>query len=338
MKLVVNNPQALGIPRRRYDVDKDGTNASLLGRWLDCREKARLYLLGWAPRRIGSGRVLGVIIHGVNDEIYSAYQNGDLDCLPSPKRIRKEIARMEKRWKQSNPRADADTLQTLELQCAMAEAILPVYYQFWHKDLTHTDWMSLEHKFKVPLANTHLIGRMDGNFKPVKGRKVLWLFETKTKSRIADERKGQHNTLVDILPFELQTNLYLGAMVVLYGQDPGGLLMNVIRRPGLRLKKGEGPRAFAERVARDVRKRPEFYFHRIRMSVDHQDLLRIRKEHEALVQDFVQWAKGRGFHYRNSNQCENKYGTCEYLGICSRGDYTNMYQRKPRVRDVEEEL
>lgn len=333
MKLVVNNP--LGIPSKRYDVDKDGVNASLLGRWMDCREKARLYLLGWTPRRIGSGRVFGVIIHGVNDEIYSAYQNGDLEALPSRKRILREITKMEKRWKESNPRADADTLQTLELQIALAEAILPVYYQFWHKDLTHTDWMSLEHKFKVPVANTRLIGRMDGNFKPVKGKKVLWLFETKTKSRIGEKGEG---SLVDILPHDLQANLYLGAMVVIYGEEPGGLLLNIIRRPGQRLKKGEGPKAFAERVAADVRKRPEYYFIRIRMSVDRSDLTKVRKEHDSLIRDFVQWAKGKGYHYRNSNQCENKYGVCEYLGICGRNDYSGMYQRKPRVRDVEEEL
>lgn len=331
MRLVVSNP--LGIPPKRYDVDQDGVNASLLGRWLSCREKARLYLLGWAPKRISQGRIFGVIVHGVNDEIYSAYQNGELDSLPSRKRILREIAKMESRWRKSNPRADASSLQTLEMQCALAEAVLPIYFQFWHKDLTHTDWMALEHKFKTPIANTHLIGRMDGNFKPLKGKKVIWLLETKTKSHIPE-----HGGIVDILPHELQVNLYLGAMVALYKEEPGGVILNIIRRPNLRQKKSEGPKAFAERVANDVRKRPEFYFMRVRMSVDRKDLDRIRREHEGLVRDFVQWAKGKGYHYRNSNECENKYGQCEYLGICSRGDYTGMYQRKPRVRDVEEEL
>jgi hypothetical protein len=333
MKLVISNP--LGIPAKRYDVDKDGVNSSLLGRWLDCREKARLYLLGWTARRVSSGRVFGVIVHGVNDEIYSAYQNGELDALPSRKRILKEIAKMEKRWKQSNPRADADTLQTLEIQCAMAEAILPVYYQFWHKDLTQTDWHALEHKFKVPIADTHLIGRMDGNFRPMKGKKVIWLFESKSKSRIGD--RGE-SSLVDILPHERQVNLYLGAIEVLYKEVPGGVILNVIRRPGQRLRKGEGPKAFAARVAADIRKRPSFYFMRIRMTVDKKDLARTKMEHEAMIRDFVQWARGKSYHYRNSDACENKYGRCEYLGICSRQDFTGMYQRKPRVRDVEEEL
>lgn len=333
MKLVISNP--LGIPSKRYDVDKDGVNASLLGRWLSCREKARLYLLGWAPKRLTSGRIFGVIIHGVNDEIYTAYQNGDLEALPSRKRILREIAKMESRWKKSNPRADGESLQNLEMQCALAEAILPVYYQFWHKDLTHTDWMSLEHKFKVPIANTKLIGRMDGNFKPLKGRKVLWLFETKTKSHIGE--RGE-SSLVDILPHELQVNLYLGAVQILYKEVPGGVVLNIIRRPGQRLKKGEGPKSFADRVAADVRRRPEYYFMRIRMSVDRADLARVQREHDALIRDFVQWAKGKGYHYRNSGECENKYGRCEYLGICGRQDFTGMYQRKPRVRDVEEEL
>lgn len=334
MKLVSSHP--LGIPPERYNVDKDGTNASLLGRWLSCREKARLYLLGWTPRRIGAGRIFGIIVHGVQDAIYSDIQSGALDSLPSPKRIKREIAKMEKVWRRQNPRADAETLKLLELNLTLAESIMAVYFQFWHNDLNRMDWYSLEHKFKVPIADTHLIGRMDGNFKPMKGKKVLWLFETKTKSRLGDH--GESN-LVDILPHELQTNLYLGAMIVMYKEVPGGLLLNIIRRPGFKLKKNEGPKAFATRVAADVKRRPEYYFVRIRMTVDRNDVQRMRREHEALVRDFTRWARGKGEHYRNSGECENKYGTCEYLKICSGGDYTGLYQREPRVRkdDVEAE-
>lgn len=332
MKLVSSNP--LGIPPKRFDVEKDGVNASLLGRWLSCRELARLYLLGWTPRRIGAGRIFGIIVHGVLDAIYSDIQSGELDSLPSPKRVKHEIAKMETVWKKQNPRADADTLQSLELCLILAEAVLPVYFQFWHEDISKMDWYSLEHKFKVPIGDTRLIGRMDGNFKPFKGKKVLWLFETKTKSRLGEH--GESN-LVDILPHELQANLYLGAMIALYQEIPGGLLLNIIRRPGMKMKKSEGPKAYATRVANDVKKRPEYYFIRLRMTIDKSDLKRMQTEHAALVRDFVRWSKGKGEHYRNSGQCENKYGTCEYLKICSAGDYTGMYQREPRVRkdDVE---
>jgi hypothetical protein len=334
MKLISSHP--LGISPRRYDVDKDGVNASLLGRWLSCRELARLYLLGWTPRRIGAGRIFGIIVHGVLERIYSDIQNGELESLPSTKRVKREIAHMEKVWKRQNPRADADTLQLLELNLLLAESILPVYFKFWHEDISRMDWYALERKFKVAIGDTHLIGRMDGNFKPTKGKKVYWLFETKSKSRMGEH--GETN-LVDTLPHDLQVNLYLGAMVAMYDQIPGGLLMNIVRRPGFRLKKGEGPMAFAKRVAADVKKRPEYYFVRIRMSIDKADLARTEREHLAMVADFMAWSKGKGHHYRNSGQCENKYGTCEYLKVCSAGDYTGLYQREARVRkdDVEVE-
>jgi len=164
----------------------------------------------------------------------------------------------------------------------------------------------------------------------------LWLFETKTKSRLGEH--GESN-LVDILPHELQTNLYLGAMVGMYGRVPGGLVLNIIRRPNFKQKKNEGPVAFAKRVEADVKKRPEYYFIRIRMTIDKNDLQRMQNEHAQLVQDFVNWSQGKGFHYRNSGECENKYGTCEYLKICANGDYVGMYQREPRIRkeDVEAE-
>jgi len=334
LKLVASNP--LGISKERYDVTLDGVNASLLGRWQSCRELARLYLQGWTARRISAGRVFGSIVHEVLDRVNSMIQNGELTSLPKPELINKEIARFEKRFKKQNPKADAQTLQTLEMNVILAEAVMPVYFKFWHEDITKIDWVSLEHKFKTPVADTKLIGRMDGVFRNLKGtkKKVLWLFETKSKSRL-----GEHgeSALVDILPMELQVNLYMGALSIMFNETPGGLVMNIIRRPGFKLKKNEGPKAYAMRVAKDVAKRPEYYFIRLRMSVDKADLDRMVREHDALVRDFTQWAKGTGYHYRNSGHCENKYGTCEYLPICSRQDYHGFYQRKPRVRKEDEE-
>jgi hypothetical protein len=334
MRLLKRAPlEGLGIPAARYDVDKDGVNASLLGRFVNCREMARLHLLGWAPKRVSPGRIFGIIVHGVLDRIYSDIQSGEIETVPSNKRVRREIAKEEARFRKMNPRADAETLQVLEMNCLLAEAILPVYFKFWHKDIVNMDWVALEHSFKVPLTETHLIGRMDGNFRPFKGKKVIWLFETKNKSRLGE--KGESN-IVDIMPFELQTNLYLNAMVAMYKEMPGGLIMNIIRRPGFKGKKGESIEQLAGRIASDVKKRPDYYFMRLRMIVDKTDLRRTQVEHEALVRDFVRWAKGKGAHYRNSDHCENKYGTCEFLGVCARQDYRRLYQRHPRIRKEED--
>lgn len=332
---VVASDHPLGIPPDRYDVEKDGVNASLLGRWINCREMARLHLLGWTSKRIGAGRIFGTLVHGVQDNVYSDMQSGALDGLPTKKRIKKELALQEEKWRKLNPRADAATLETLELNLMLAEAIMPVYFQFWHRDVQRMDWIALEHSFKVPIGPTgiKLVGRMDGNFHPFKGKKVAWLFETKTKSRMGEH--GESN-LVDILPFELQTNLYLGAMAVLYKQQPAGLVLNIVRRPAFKGKKGESLPELYQRIAADVQKRPEYYFVRLRMSVDKPDLVRVQKEHIALVEDFSRWAKGKGAHFRNSDHCENKYGTCEFLRVCSRGDYGGLYQRKPRIRKEED--
>jgi len=336
---VTTNTHPMGIPPERYDVDKDGVNASLLGRWVNCKELARLHLLGWTPRRISPGRIFGIIIHGVQENIYSDIQSGELDGLPTTKRVTREVAIQEKKWRRLNPRADADSLQQLELSCLLADAIMPVYFKFWHRDIVKMDWIALEHSFKVPIANTHLIGRMDGNFVAMQqlrssADKPKWLLETKTKSRIGES--GESN-LVDIMPHELQTNLYLGAMAVMYQSTPAGVVLNIVRRPGFKGRKGESIESLATRIGTDVKKRPEYYFIRLRMSVDKRDLTRVRGEHEALVKDFVQWSKGKGFHYRNSDHCENKYGTCEFLRVCARGDYGGLYQRSPRIRKEEDE-
>jgi len=213
---------------------------------------------------------------------------------------------------------------------------MPLYFKHWYKDITELRWERVESEFRIPLVierpgrryETFLRGKMDGAFRDIKNRRAL--FETKTKSRM-DE-----GNLVDILPFELQINTYVSALWHLDGKAPRKVLYNVIRRPGLRQKNGEELAEFIDRIRADIQLRPDWYFVRMEMRIDEAEIERFKLELGDLIGDFLDWWHGRVGHYRNSGYCENKYGTCWALSICSRGDYGAVFKRDKVFRELEE--
>jgi hypothetical protein len=340
LKLVSSNP--LGLSKDRYDPTRDGISPTILSIWKKCREKARLRLLGWTSRKQTGAQMFGTIAHAVLEKVYGDIQRGKLGTIPTPKYVKAVCKDVEAKWRRSNTKADSETVETMEMMMLLVEAIMPIYFTFWNTDLTRMDWYHLEQFVGSESLNraygkyeSHLKGKMDGAFKINKDKRGrLWLFETKTKSRIGEQ--GESN-LVDIMPHECQTHLYLGALQdASKGAVPGGVLLNIIRRPNFRLKKKESLPAFAARIIKDIQKRPDYYFIRIRMEIDAGDLVKQRRLTDAMFADFLAWYHGDAPHYHNSDACEDKYGTCEFLKICSHKDFTGMYQRKPRRNELED--
>jgi hypothetical protein len=333
IKLVkTENPH--GIPMTFYRPDRDGVTFSLLTKFKNCRERARLHLRGWTSSRVSLSMLFGSLIHACLERIYGDIQLKRLKSLPTPAYIDKHLKVLEKEWRRENPKASAETVQDLELAIMLIYVVLPVYFKWWAKDLTTIKWHALEHQFKMPLPElgTFLRGVMDGRYSS-KGRERSNLFETKSKSRLGEQ--GESN-IVDILGFELQVNLYLAVIWFQEGKVPGGLCYNIIRRPNLQKKKSETFQMFQRRIEQDVKSRPDHYFIRLRMDVDRRELEREGKEHHALIRDFMQWYHGEVGHYKNSDHCENKYGTCEFIQVCSGGNYTGLYKRPKVFRELED--
>jgi hypothetical protein len=344
MKLKLVKPRTVvppanphGIDPAFYNPERDGVTQGLLQTFKNCREAARLSLLGWTDTRVGPSSIFGTVIHAALEIFYTQIQERKLTSLPKREDIKKVTLRIEKQWRAENPKAAPETLQALDMCILLANAILPVYFSYWHKDLTKVKWLSLEHQFKVPTTvfgwlNTFFRGKMDGRFNPDKDNRT-WLLETKTKSRLGEQ--GESN-LVDVLPRNIQVNMYLGAILAMENKTPGGVLYNIVRKPNLAPKKGESLPVFAARVAADVSKRPEHYFIRLKMSIDKKDLARELKKRDAVLEDFIKWFRGEAPHYDNDNHCENKYGTCGFLPICANGDFSRHAKRKTVFRELED--
>jgi len=327
---------------KSYNPERDGVTFSLLAKFKNCRELTRLYLKGWQPKQVPMYIVFGNITHSLFQKVYEDVRTGKMTKAPSTDYVKKHIAAIEKQWRIDNPKADGETLERLEITCAIGEAVLPMYFKFWERDFK-VKWNPPETEFKQPFTvehpftgkkmNTFLRGKIDASFYE-KGQTRPWLHETKTKSRIGES--GESN-LTDILPHEMQVGIYLLMLqIISKGKVPAGLLYNIVRRPTSKPHKKESVQAFAQRIIADVRKRPEYYFLRLRMTVDKQDLFRRQQELEDTVSDFLLWWKGESGHYKNSDYCENKYGTCSMLPICGRGDYSRHYRTDRIFSELEE--
>jgi len=315
----------------RYNPDTDGVTFSLLTQFKDCRELSRLSLNGWTALQPSMPLIFGGVTHGLFERVYADMQKTKQTKPPTDKFVHDRLAAIEQLWKIENPRASAQSLQYLEMTQTVAQAIMPIYFRHWQTDFADLRWLpqGLEREFKIPMTGmaaqgvpwrTFIRGKMDGIF--FRGKQnAVWLFETKTKSRIED------SAIADIMPFELQVGIYLWAVWRLTGVVPAGVLYNILRRPGLRQKQGESLATFGARMIQDIHDRPDWYFIRMEMEITKTDLERTEAELRDLVGDFILWWKGQTGHYRNSSHCENKYGTCHMLPICSRRDTTGFYQR-----------
>jgi hypothetical protein len=136
--------------------------------------------------------------------------------------------------------------------------------------------------------------------------------------------------MCDLLPLDLQIGYYTAALQQ-RKLTPDYVRYNLIRRPQERRKVDETRKQFIERISDNVRKDPAHYFERYEMHLTMDEIkTNITRAHK-LVETFVQWWSTLDITQRdlcyNSGQCEGKYGTCQYLDICSKGDYSRMYQR-----------
>lgn len=298
----------------KYDPFKHGISQGLLTTFMRCREEAKNHILGLEQIRKSAPLQFGSLAHRVLELVYLKWRK-----VPQPKEVLKVLEKVRKDFLlEEGARLSAEGMENLETNTAILEAVLPHYFLHHKKDFTTMKWVELEKVFKVPspVAGINLVGRIDGAYNE---RKELWLFESKTKGRIEEEN------LADTLTFDFQNNVYQYALKKKYGKVPTGVLYNIIRRPGQRLKKDESLSSLSERIEAEVKKDPSYYFLRFEIAIPRTELQRFEKELTDVVNEFVKWFKGDLATYRNTSACIQKYGPCRFLPKCASGE-TGLYR------------
>jgi hypothetical protein len=163
------------------------------------------------------------------------------------------------------PAAELTSLYQLG-QIAVMQFLL--YREHWNS--FRYNFVSNEAVFRVPyrVAGVNrpipLRGRYDGIIKGTNG--CLGVFETKTKGRIIESQ------IEATLGRNLQTMLYVCTAQEKYQTLVDHVVYNVIRKPQQTQRQDEDFPDFLARVEKDIKKRPEHYFHRWEHSLTQTDI------------------------------------------------------------------
>lgn len=302
----------------------------MIGTWLACREKSRLATRhGWTPTFNRDGILFGSMSHEVIKHYRRALRekacNVKIDFgsrnLVEWVNFAVDSVKAEMRG------VSSQTGETIELYAGILLQMLPRYFKKWYDKDTGFKYIKVEDKFNVPVkmsdgVRVPMVGCYDFVAKDPKGR--LYLGETKNYSRISDN-------LIDMLPLDLQLGYYINALMHDEHGEPYGVLYDILRRPGERIKQGEDITDFAARIAENIAKKPDHYFIRYNIRLEDEDVNFYKKRALVLVRAYYEWFKSSDGTQRdlmyNSGNCESKYGVCEMLSICSNQDFTRHYQR-----------
>lgn len=100
------------------------------------------------------------------------------------------------------------------------------------------------------------------------------------------------------------------------GHDPRCAIYDVTRKPSIRLKQGETPEQFGDRLAADSMERPDFYFSRREIPILESELEQYRVEREQIASEII-WRRRRAAWPRSVS--ERTCGMCDYSGFCLQG-------------------
>jgi len=135
---------------------------------------------------------------------------------------------------------------------------------FWRYRDDNLGFLTVEGIFELPLINPttggssrtfRLAGKMDGIVRLADGR--LAVLEYKT----AGEDISPDSAYWLRLRRDGQISMYVLAARAL-GHDVATVLYDVTRKPTIRLRKGETPEQYGERLLKDIGDRPDYYFQR----------------------------------------------------------------------------
>lgn len=308
-----------------YNLKTDGVTQGLLQTFLDCPTKALHTIEKWTPVGVAAPMQWGSLAHEVLAQVYDLLRQAHAITV-SVSIVEDHVERVcAAHEAEHGSRWTAEETEAFELTVVQLKAVLPMYFQHWHDE--RMTWRHLEKDFTLPLnvpgvGDVPLRGRIDAAFSyREQSPNKMWLFETKTKSRV-DEFQ-----LVSTLTRDFQVCFYLHALQLLAGGTPPvGTLYNIIRRPAHKLKASETMPAYLTRVREEITAEPDHWFKRFEVTTDPHELKDFAGELRETIQEFAAWLKERRPRYYGM-PCADKYGLCRFHPICFDNDRSRFVQR-----------
>lgn len=287
-----------------------------LGRFQDCRQKARWALDGWVPKKPARPLLFGNFFHNCL-ALVNIYINKNKE-MPNEEELENICNDEWEAFLKTPEAADQETCETMQYDSQVIYVLLKNYIEYYFQKDVARNWVNVEGRVDIKYANNRLMGFLDGAYENSAGTE-LWVFETKTRSREDLESLGR------ILHMEFQTFYYMHMMLLTVGKLPNGICYNVVFKPSIKIKKGETMPQFLQRLDKDIKTDRTRYFQRLEVSIDPAEYYKWRDTTlNPLLSDYTRWAVGKGPTYRNTANCSGKYGKCPYLELCSMGSTVNV--------------
>ncbi len=260
--------------------------------------QAHLYRYGLrlSPRKPQAALERGSVIHRALERFYNT-QDADAAFAALDQDIEQERALFQEHY-------PPETLAKLDLEWRKVRAVFRAYAgSVGRQDLTLYSVIGNEHEFKFEVRpGWYFGGKVDGLFLEKASGKLV-LFEHK----YLWDNAGL-NVLVRYQPYWYAIGLARDPRLAMRVQE---IAHNLIKRPDLRLCKGETPEEFEERVYCDFRSRPLHYLNRRRVAVSESMLAEALRALEILYERSLDGPEKR---YRNETpECARR---CSFMPIC----------------------
>jgi len=294
--------------------------------YLDCPRKYKHYYLNRvAMRKRPIYFVLGSAMHKFIEMFYRTQ-----DVALAKRQVEQEFAKVDRTL------LNREEVHDLEVAKNTALGMAAAYPKFYKQDFDEFDKFLTEQEFNFPFPKWH--DAQTEEDRPTYGGFIdllvkdhagdWWQIETKTASA---------QTLTagyfDRVKLDSQVMGYMHACKEILGVFPRGIIYNVIKKPSIRLKKGESLREFQQRVYHEYTKfaTEKKYFTRTQVIVDRRRLKEWLKQTTTLANHIQDQVKNKSkFWPMNTGHCQGKFGSCQYMPACIARSYNKILYVKDK--------
>ena len=292
-----------------YDI-KNGISQTVLKEFMRCPASCRAYLLGYRLIRGKRALWLGELMHEYLDVMKKSIIAKKLVKIT-------EITNSPSAMKLINDyrNASPEMSDMIDEVVSTTEALFTAYFVNRYHEMYSYEWLSSEETFDVEYNGVRLRGKYDGVIKYKDG--TICILDHKNMSRQPEE-------MIEILSLDFQILFYIVAAMQM-GHQVNGFLYDVIRPPTIKQKKSETHEQYVDRLLGDTVVRPEFYFKPYFISYTPEEVDRLKRNLDAILQRFTTWYENGMEELRYPTGCRTYYGSCQYLKLCAFGE-ANAYR------------
>lgn len=273
---------------------------SSMALYQECRRKYQYQkVLGIYPRKRPGYYLLGEAVHKYLEHYYKQLPNPMQHAMSVFENADKSMLTPEQ-------------VHDMEIDKAIVGGICTAYPSHYDMDLAQYTKFITEQQFELKMEGFAYHGYIDMLVQDAAGD--WWVFETKT---VAAQRMNAN--FLDRIRIDWQVLSYIVAAKKILGVWPKGVIYNMIKKPGIRLRKGEGLNAFLKRVAFEYTKygQTKSYFTREEVLVDKTALSQWLTMANKLGQEITnQDHESEDPWIMNPGACLSNWGVCPYFECC----------------------